>query len=84
MARQCRTFQQGNARATDDLAAHDDAALGKADPLADLQHLVPSGFAQGRVMNGVQVSPSERLLLSLTVSHLLSAATDRSRRSRTR
>jgi hypothetical protein len=31
----------------DELAAHDDAALGEADLLADLQHFVPPGLAQG-------------------------------------
>ncbi len=33
--------------ARDQLAAHDDPALGEADLLADLQHLVPPGLAQG-------------------------------------
>ena len=33
--------------ASDQLAAHDDPALGEADLLADLQHLVPPGLAQG-------------------------------------
>ncbi len=32
----------------DELAPHDDAALGEAHLLADLRHLVPSGLAQGR------------------------------------
>ena len=31
--------------ARDQLAAHDDAALGEADLLADLQHLVPARAA---------------------------------------
>ena len=30
----------------DQLATHDDPALGEADFLADLQHLIPSGLAQ--------------------------------------
>jgi hypothetical protein len=33
--------------ATDQLAAHDDTAFGEAYFLADLQHLVPTRFAQG-------------------------------------
>ena len=32
----------------DELAAHDDTALGEADFLADLRHLVPPGLSQGR------------------------------------
>ena len=34
--------------AADQLAAHNDATLGEADFLTDLQHLVPARFAQGR------------------------------------
>ena len=33
---------------SDQLAAHDDAALGESNLLPDLQHLVPSGLAQRR------------------------------------
>ena len=33
--------------ASDQLAANDDAALGEADLLADLVHLVPAGPAEG-------------------------------------
>src|SRR5690606_10582138 len=33
--------------AGDELATHDDPALGEADLLADLQHLVPPGLPQG-------------------------------------
>ena len=44
--------------ARDQLAADDDAALGEADFLADLRHLVPARLLTAGVMNLVQMSRS--------------------------
>ena len=48
----------------DQLAAHDDAALGEAHLLADLRHLVPPGLAQGRCDElGADVTFTEAFLV---------------------
>ena len=48
----------------DQLAAHDDAALGEADLLANLRHLVPPGLAQGRCDElGADVTLTEAFLV---------------------